>query len=36
MSWSHVSMMFKGEVFHSVIVLEMKLYWYDVDENGVI
>jgi len=29
--------MFKGKVFHSVIVLEKKLYWYDVvDENGMI
>jgi len=36
-SWSDVSMMFKGKVFHSVIVLEKKLYWYDVvDENGMI
>ena len=33
-------MMFKGKVFHSVIVLEKKLHsvhWYDVvDENGMI
>ena len=37
MSLSDVSMMFKGKVFHSVIVLEKKLYWYDVvDENGMI
>jgi len=36
-SRSDVSMMFIGKVFHSVIVLEKKLYWYDVvDENGII
>ena len=30
-------MMFKGKVFHSVIVLKKKLYWYDVvDEDGMI
>jgi len=29
--------MFKGKVFHSIIVLEKKLYWYDVvDEDGMI
>ena len=37
MSWSDVATMFKGKVFHSVIVLEKKLYWYDVvDEDGMI
>ena len=30
-------MIFKGKVFHSIIVLEKKLYWYDVvDEDGMI
>jgi len=29
--------MFKGKVFHSDIVLEKKLYWYNgVDEDGMI
>jgi len=36
-SGSDVSMMLRGKVFHSVIVLEKKLYWYDVvDEDGMI
>ena len=37
MSGSDVSMMFRGKVFHSVIFLEKKLYWFDaVDEDGMI
>ena len=37
MSGSDVSMMFRGKVFHSAIVFEKKLYWYDVvDEDGMI
>ena len=37
MSWSDVSIMFKGKMFHSVKVLEKKLSWYDVvDEGGMI
>jgi len=36
-SWSDVSMMFRGKVFHSVTVLEKNLYWYEVvDEDGMI
>ena len=36
MSGSDVSMMFGGKVFHSVIVLEKNLFWYDtVDEDGI-
>ena len=37
MSWFDVSVMFRGKVVHSIIVLEKKLYWYDVvDEEGMI
>ena len=35
-SFSDVSMMFKGKVFHSIIIHKKKLHWYDVDEDGMI
>jgi len=30
MSGSGVSMKFRGKVFHSVVVREKKLFWYDI------
>ena len=29
-------LMFKGKVFHPVIVLEKKLYWYDVVDDSEV